>query len=42
MQSRNFWGSPSQVFLQPGDVLYVPNTTIDKVDIWIGQVHPPA
>ena len=32
-----FWGSPSQVFLQPGDVLYVPNTTIDKVDIWIDK-----
>jgi len=34
MQSRNS-GLASQVFLQPGDVLYVPNTTIDKVDIWI-------
>jgi len=32
-----FWGSPSQVFLQPGDVLYVPNTTIDKVDIWVDK-----
>ncbi len=32
-----FWGSPNQVFLQPGDVLYVPNTTIDKVDIWVDK-----
>ena len=32
-----FWGSPNQVFLQPGDVVYVPNTTIDKVDIWVDK-----
>jgi len=32
-----FWGSSNQVFLQPGDVLYVPNTTIDKVDIWVDK-----
>jgi polysaccharide export outer membrane protein len=32
-----YWGSPQQVFLQPGDVLYVPNTTIDKVDIWVDK-----
>ena len=32
-----FWGSPSQVYLQPGDVLYVPNTTIDKLDIWVDK-----
>lgn len=32
-----YWGSANQIFLQPGDVLYVPNTTIDKVDIWIDQ-----
>jgi protein involved in polysaccharide export with SLBB domain len=32
-----FWGSPAQVYLQPGDVLYVPNTTIDKLDIWVDK-----
>lgn len=32
-----FWGSPNQIFLQPGDVVYVPNTTIDKVDIWVDK-----
>jgi polysaccharide export outer membrane protein len=32
-----FWNSPAQIFLQPGDVLYVPNTTIDKVDIWVDK-----
>jgi len=32
-----FWGSPNQVYLQPGDVLYVPNTTIDKVNIWVDK-----
>jgi protein involved in polysaccharide export with SLBB domain len=32
-----FWASASQVYLQPGDVLYVPNTTIDKVDIWVDK-----
>jgi protein involved in polysaccharide export with SLBB domain len=32
-----FWGSPDQIFLQAGDVLYVPNTTIDKVDIWVDK-----
>jgi len=31
------WSSPEQVFLQPGDVLYVPNTTIDKVNIWVDK-----
>jgi len=33
----DYWSSPNQIFLQPGDVLYVPNTTIDKVDIWVDQ-----
>lgn len=32
-----FWGSPEQIFLQPGDVLFVPNTTIDKVNIWVDK-----
>ena len=35
--SPDFWGSPAQVYLQPGDVLYVPNTAIDKVNIWVDK-----
>lgn len=31
------WSSPEQIYLQPGDVLYVPNTTIDKVNIWVDK-----
>lgn len=33
----DYWSSPEQVLLQPGDVLYVPNTTIDKADIWVDK-----
>lgn len=33
----DYWSSAEQVFLQPGDVLYVPNTTIDKVNIWVDK-----
>jgi polysaccharide biosynthesis/export protein len=33
----DYWSSPEQIFLQAGDVLYVPNTTIDKVNIWVDQ-----
>jgi polysaccharide export outer membrane protein len=32
-----YWGSSKQIFLQPGDVLFVPNTTIDKLDIWVDK-----
>ncbi|MBK7644933.1 MAG: polysaccharide biosynthesis/export family protein [Planctomycetes bacterium] len=32
-----YWSAQTQVLLQPGDVLYVPNTTIDKVDNWVDK-----
>jgi protein involved in polysaccharide export with SLBB domain len=32
-----YWSSPVPVYLQPFDVVYIPNTAIDKVDIWVDQ-----
>jgi protein involved in polysaccharide export with SLBB domain len=29
------WGEKDTIFLQPYDLVYVPNTPIDRVDIWI-------
>ncbi len=29
------WSTPNAVYLQPYDVVYIPNSTIDKVDIWV-------
>lgn len=29
------WGEAKTVFLQPYDVVYIPNTPIDEVDIWV-------
>ncbi|MFN0242922.1 MAG: polysaccharide biosynthesis/export family protein [Planctomycetota bacterium] len=29
------WGEAQTVFLQPYDVVYIPNTPIDEVDIWV-------
>jgi len=31
------WGDVPPIFLQPRDIVFVPNTAIDDVDIWIDQ-----
>jgi len=31
------WGAANQVLLQANDLVYVPNTPIDDVDIWVDQ-----
>ena len=31
------WGSVPPIFLQPHDIVFVPNTAIDDVDIWVDQ-----
>jgi polysaccharide biosynthesis/export protein len=31
------WGDVNQILVQANDVVYVPNTTIDDVDIWVDQ-----
>jgi len=31
------WSSPEPIYLQPFDVVFIPNTPIDKVDIWVDQ-----
>ncbi len=31
------WGSEQPLYLQPDDVVFVPNTPIDNVDIWVEQ-----
>ena len=33
----DYWGAPVPLLLQPYDVVFVPNTPIDNVDIWIDQ-----
>jgi protein involved in polysaccharide export with SLBB domain len=35
--NRDLWGSAPSILLQPHDVVFVPNTGIDRVDIWIDQ-----
>jgi protein involved in polysaccharide export with SLBB domain len=32
-----YWSSPEPIYLQPFDVVFIPNTPIDKVDIWVDQ-----
>jgi protein involved in polysaccharide export with SLBB domain len=31
------WNSPVPIYLQPFDIVFLPNTSIDKVDIWVDQ-----
>lgn len=31
------WGSAEPLYLQPDDVVFIPNTPIDDVDIWVEQ-----
>ncbi len=31
------WGAEQPLYLQPDDVVFVPNTPIDNVDIWVEQ-----
>lgn len=31
------WGDVPPIFLQPRDIVFVPNTAIDDVDIWVDQ-----
>lgn len=33
----DYWGSPVSIRMQPGDVVFVPNTAVDDVNIWIDQ-----
>jgi protein involved in polysaccharide export with SLBB domain len=35
--SVEYWASPEPIYLQPFDVVYIPNTPIDKLDIWVDQ-----
>jgi protein involved in polysaccharide export with SLBB domain len=35
--NRELWGNPTALFLQPNDVVFVPNTGIDRVDIWVDK-----
>ena len=37
-----YWGTSVPVYMQPFDVVFIPNTTIDKVDIWIDQYFRKA
>ncbi len=34
---HEYWGVGPALQLQPGDVVFIPNTIIDKVDIWVDQ-----
>jgi len=34
---QRHWGSPEALYLQPDDVIFIPNTPIDDVDIWVEQ-----
>jgi protein involved in polysaccharide export with SLBB domain len=38
----DYWGTSVPVYMQPFDVVFIPNTTIDKVDIWIDQYFRKA
>ena len=31
------WTSPEPIYLQPFDVIFIPNTPIDKLDIWVDK-----
>ena len=31
------WSSTKAIWLQPGDIIFIPNKTVDKVNIWIDQ-----
>lgn len=31
------WGQSQPIYLQPRDILFVPNTAIDEVDIWVDK-----
>jgi protein involved in polysaccharide export with SLBB domain len=33
----DYWPEPVPIFLQPYDVIYIPNTPIDRVDIFVDQ-----
>lgn len=35
--SVEYWGSAVPIQLQPNDIVFVPNTAIDEVDIWVDQ-----
>jgi protein involved in polysaccharide export with SLBB domain len=35
--SVEHWGAPVPVLLQPNDIVFVPNTSIDDVNIWVDQ-----
>lgn len=31
------WGQQPPIYLQPRDIVFVPNTAIDEVDIWVDK-----
>ncbi len=35
--SREHWGVGSPIFLQPHDIVFVPNNTIDKLNVWVDK-----
>jgi polysaccharide export outer membrane protein len=35
--STKLWGAADQILLQSNDIVFVPNTPIDDVDIWVDQ-----
>jgi protein involved in polysaccharide export with SLBB domain len=35
--SVDFWGNPTPIYLQPFDVIFIPNKPIDRVDIFVDQ-----
>lgn len=34
---QKYWNGPDEIYLQPYDVIFIPNTPIDDVDIWVDQ-----
>jgi protein involved in polysaccharide export with SLBB domain len=33
----DYWGEAPAIYLQPNDVIFVPNTTIDDINIWVDK-----
>jgi protein involved in polysaccharide export with SLBB domain len=34
---EDYWGNSKQILMQANDLVYIPNTPIDDVDIWVDQ-----
>ncbi len=34
---QDYWGTSKQILMQANDLVYIPNTPIDDVDIWVDQ-----